>query len=242
VGIGTAAFTEGRRGAAFFRVTVLEAVAVRTAASIRVAGRTLSGAAGYFAWDFPGEVFRAAADVAADRPKADRPGGGAFATGFLTEAIFAGAPDGAAFFTGALPAAAFRAALPAAVFGVGALRPAADLAVVGLACVFGAAALPEAALPEANFAAGGGFPTCGFLPGIAATAAFAFLAGMELVLALAMESILMPILDCNQYRQVRPFVSSAPWFQVLVTKLIADGLPTLIRTPVGIRLPLAWSI
>ena len=33
-----------------------------------------------------------------------------------------------------------------------------------------------------------------------------------------------------------------PLFQVGVTKLIADGLPTLIRIPVGIRVPVSWSM
>jgi hypothetical protein len=126
-------------------------------------------------------------------------------------------------------------------FGGEALPFAADFADEALAgaAFFGAAAILGAAprlFLAAAFFFGSTASTFPFLRAAAGGAAFAFTGAARPVPALAMAS-------SSGYSLVAFSINRmSPVFQEGITKLIAEGLPTPIRTPVWIKVPAVSSI
>jgi hypothetical protein len=81
-----------------------------------------------------------------------------------------------------------------------------------------------------------------------ATAALAFLRAATGGAAFALAGVARPVLALAMASSPLSFSieisidAMTPLFQEGITKLIADGLPTLTRTPVGIRPPVSESI
>ena len=109
----------------------------------------------------------------------------------------------------------------------------AEAAFFGAAAIFGAAPL---LFLQAAFFFGTTASTFPVLRAAAGGAAFTFAGATRPVPALAMASSSCYFLVAFSINGMTPV------FQEGVTKLIAEGLPTPIRTPVGIRVPAASSI
>ncbi|MFL5254026.1 MAG: hypothetical protein ACJ8AI_14240 [Rhodopila sp.] len=150
----------------------------------------------------------------------------------MTANLAAEPEDFAAVFTGVT--------FPAAVL------PATDFLAGGAAVFFaGSAAVFFAGFAMGSFAAGA---AAGFFPAGAA-------AGLAFLRTRAAGAAAFPFADCSRPEVALAMGSSLLYvsvehsidrmcraFQEGVTKLIADGLPTLISTPVRIRLPDDWSM
>jgi hypothetical protein len=248
-GIGAATRTAGRRGAVLVTDTALAGATPATlpAAAFFGGAALLGGASCFTVVTLPAAArfLAGTACLAAAFPVGALTAAGARAAR-CCDGAFAVAVDravdaldfAAAFLAAVLPTAGFvgggatvfRAGVVTDFFAAGAV-----IFLAGDAPAFFAAAATDFFAGAAVFflaaAAAGGpaFPRT-------RAAAFSFADCARPEVALAITSSLFYVSVENSIDRMRG------WFQEGVTKLIADGLPTLISTPVRIRLPDDWSM